>query len=350
MPDEAISAPSAETTHADPSPAPVNHQEVLNNLTTEQRSAWRLTGKLPEQPSKEESAPSASEVEKTESAPAPEAGKPQERPKRDNAETRLKELLADLKQAGLSPAELKTFKREAQKVETQAAPSPAPKKVEEPALEAPKKPDIKDPKYQGEDGWEKYEADKDKYYEDLTDFKKKEAIAEFQRNTQQEYQRQVINKEFAEARTRYKDFDQIATPVIDALKQDPQSPVFETVGRSPVFADLVYVIGEKEADREEFLQLAKADPWAASRKAMLIEQLILDEHSKKRDTKAEEKSRDEKGQFLPEKKVTGAPKPPSEVGGVAAVPGDKVAESVQKRDFASYRDEMNRREMTARRG
>lgn len=30
-----------------------------------------------------------------------------------NAETRLKEILADLKKAGLSPSELKTFKREA---------------------------------------------------------------------------------------------------------------------------------------------------------------------------------------------------------------------------------------------
>lgn len=348
MPD-VITAPSAEQTPAAPSPAP-NSQETLNSLSPEQRTEWRKSGTLP---SKEAPAPSKepSAVEKTETAPASEAGH-QERPKRDNAETRLKELLADLKTAGLSPAELKTFKREAQKAETKAEPSPAPQKVEAPKNEAPVKPQWKDFASQ-EDGWEKYEAAKDKWVEDFTEYKRKEAIADFQRQTQEEYQRQKLSQELSQGRTKYQNYDQITTPVIEALQAEGMSKeITEVIGRSPVFVDLLYVIGENEAGRDEFLALAKSDPWAAVRKAVIMEQLITEELAKARDgKKAEDTPRDDKGKFLsstPEKKVTSAPKPPSEVGGTAAAPGDAVEEAIKKRDFSAYKAEQNRREIAAR--
>ena len=82
---------------------------------------WRQTGKLPEakpaQPKGESAPPKESSAEgrepKEKVAPASEAGnKEQEKPKppRDNAASRLNELLEDLRKAGLTPAELKTFK------------------------------------------------------------------------------------------------------------------------------------------------------------------------------------------------------------------------------------------------
>ena len=82
---------------------------------------WRQTGKLPEakpaQPKGESAPPKESSAEgqepKGKPAPASEAGnKEQEKPKppRDNAASRLNELLEDLRKAGLTPAELKTFK------------------------------------------------------------------------------------------------------------------------------------------------------------------------------------------------------------------------------------------------
>jgi hypothetical protein len=85
---------------------------------------WRQTGKLPEakpaQPKGESAPPKESSAEgqvpKGKSAPVSETGKQdQEKQKpRDNAATRLNELLEDLRKAGLTPAELKTYKREAQ--------------------------------------------------------------------------------------------------------------------------------------------------------------------------------------------------------------------------------------------
>src|SRR6187455_476367 len=72
---------------------------------------WRKTGKLPSA----ESAPAKESAgdKPDKSAPAPEAGRPQqERKPRSNAESRLEEILTDLRTAGLSPSELKTFKRE----------------------------------------------------------------------------------------------------------------------------------------------------------------------------------------------------------------------------------------------
>lgn len=348
MPD-VTTAPSAEQTPAAPSPAP-NHQEVLNSLSPEQRSEWRKTGEMP---SKADSATAKqdSATDKVETAPVSETGH-QEKPKRDNAETRLKELLADLKTAGLSPAELKTFKREAQKAETKAEPLPAPPKVEAPKLEAPVKPQWKDFASLDE-GWEKYETAKDKWVEDLTAFNRKEAIAEFTRNTQQEYQQQKLGQELEAGRKKYQNYDHITTPVIQALQADGiAKEVTEVVGRSPVFVDLLYVIGENDTSREEFLALAKSDPWAAVRKAVIMEQLITEELAKTREVnKADETPRGADGKFLastPEKKITTAPKPPSEVGGKAAAPGDAIEEAVKKRDFSSYKNEMNRREIAAR--
>ena len=348
MPDEVIAASSAEQTQAESSPA-ANHQEVLNNLSSEQRTKWRMTGELPE---KADSAPAKekdSATDKVETAPASEAG-PQEKPKRDNAETRLKELLADLKTAGFTPAELKTFRRETVAAQPKADSTPAPKtevKAEAQDLEAPKEPDINAKEYQGHDGWKKYEADIRKYNREFAEYASKKAVMEFQESQRQNQEIARVQSQIKEGREKYQDFDEKALPVIEALAADQKSPVFEMVGRSPVFQHLVYVIG---GEKDEFLALAKADPWAAVSKAAVMQALIMDElNGKKSDG---EKPRNADGKFVksdtPAKKVTGAPPPPKEVGGTAAATGDKVGEAVQKRDFASYKAEMNRKEMTAR--
>lgn len=357
MPDDVIAASSAATTQADSSPAPENHQEVLNNLSPEQRSEWRMTGKLPEKQSevKTKSSDTAPVKDAETSAAASEAA-PQEK-HRDNAATRLQEILADLKNAGLSPAELKTFKREAQK-QTPAESSPA-KPPEKAApvttLEAPKEPSIEDPKYTGEDGWKQYEADVRKFNRELASYEAKKAVEDYKREQLQKQQIDMVQKEFAAAETKYADYKDKTQPLIDALIADmnaaPEAKtihpiVIDAIGSNPLCADILYVIGPQ---KDEFLQLARTNPLAAMEKVAVIKHLISEEFAAK--ATSSDKTRDEKGQFqaTPEKKVTGAPPPPKEVGGTAAAPGDKVQESVQKRDFASYRAEMNRREMAAKR-
>lgn len=355
MPDEVIAAPSAEPTQAEPSPA-TNHQEVLNNLSSEQRTKWRMTGELP---GKAESAPAKedSATDKVETAPASEAGH-QEKPKRDNAETRLKELLADLKTAGLTPAELKTFKREAAaaqpKAESTPAPKPEVKVMPVSSPEAPKEPSIDDPKYTGDEGWKLYEADVRKYNREFSEFTAKQAVEKFKQETIQKQQAEKVAKEFEAAQSKYADYKDKTQPLIDALTAELQAApeaktihpvVLDAIGSNPLCAEILYVIGP---EKDAFLALARSNPVAALEKVAVIKHLISEELAK---SPKEDKPRDEKGQFqgTPEKKITGAPPPPKEFGGTAAAPGDKVGEAVQKRDFASYKNEMNRREMATKR-
>jgi hypothetical protein len=88
------------------------------------------TGKLaeakPAQPKGESAPPKESSAEgqepKEKPATVSETGKhdqEKQKPPRDNAATRLNEILEDLRRAGLTPAELKNFKREAQQVQKQ---------------------------------------------------------------------------------------------------------------------------------------------------------------------------------------------------------------------------------------
>ena len=104
-------------------PLPANEsspsQQSVVNWTPEERQHWRETGNTPKP--KAEPAPakeSSDSGETTTTAAVTEPAKQQERKKQTAAE-RLNELLADLKQAGLSPSELKTFRKEAQRAERQ---------------------------------------------------------------------------------------------------------------------------------------------------------------------------------------------------------------------------------------
>ena len=144
--------PVSETSPSSPS------QPSVSNWTPEQRQEWRKTGNAPKPQA--DSAPAKESSESGEqpatTAPASETGTKQEHKKQTAAE-RLNELLDDLKRAGLSPSELKTFKREAQKAERQeAAPVAPPEKKE--SVEA--KPRLEDkkadgtPKYKNYQEWE----------------------------------------------------------------------------------------------------------------------------------------------------------------------------------------------------
>jgi hypothetical protein len=344
MPDE-IAAPSAAPTQAESSPATVNHQEVLNNLSTEQRTEWRKTGKIPDSPAKGESAPSdQSDAQQAETAPASEAGKPQEKAhKKLSADERIAQLEATIEKIRKGAG--KTEPRQAEETKPAESLPAKPVEVKAQKLEAPKEPDIKAAEYSGADGWEKYEADVRKYNRDLAKYEAAEAVNKFKRDQVQEQQLKSVLQQIETGRKTYTDFDQKTAPVFQALIADLESPVSKLVGESPVFEHLMYVIG---GEGEEFLALLKSNPMHALRKAVILENLIMEE-LKKGKAESKDTERDEKGQFkAPEKKITGAPPPPKEVGGTAAAPGDKVQEAVQKRDFSSYRTEMNRREMAAR--
>src|SRR5215831_17525740 len=148
MPEEVQDVKGVDTT---PAPEASTGQTITPPKDPEAYSKWRLTGDVPQKkkPPGKESAPSGDrssnadrqsakedsdegeEPDEEESeekpAPAPEAGKKkqeqQQHYRKGSAQDRLDGLLADLRRAGLTPAELKTFRREAQQ-QQQAQPLP----------------------------------------------------------------------------------------------------------------------------------------------------------------------------------------------------------------------------------
>jgi hypothetical protein len=245
-------------------------------------------------------------VPKGKSAPVSETGKQdQEKQKlRDNAATRLNELLEDLRKAGLTPAELKTYKRElkeAEKVVEQ--PKAAPEKTENPTeLKPPTKPKSDDFKT-----YEEYEDARDKYFEEMADYKAAKKFQEFQVEQARNAAYQSVQNKLNEAKARYVD-DPSAVETISAtsrtLVSDQQIPlaVKSIIDQSEVWPDIVYTLGSKPEELQAFIKLGKENPDAAIRKAVLIEHLITQELSKggKPETKSEAKTdvtRDESGKF-----------------------------------------------------
>ena len=323
---------------------------------------WRQTGKLPAPPAKvtPSGSPEGDSSTSEKPAPAPEAGtKNQEKTKpRDNAAGRLTELLADLREAGLTPAELKAFKQTYQRKQEQAAEPQkiaAPEKTENPAeLKPPVKPKAEDSKT-----WEEAEAAKEKYYEELADYKARKAIQDYRQEQAQTAANASVHEKMMEAKGRYGD-DAVGI-IRDTAKTftgDQQIPqaVKEIVGGSAVWTDLLYTLGSKPEDLDAFIQLSKSDPGAAIRKAVVMEGLVKEELAKGAKPATAGKSgdeaspRDERGKFkVPEKKESDAPPPAREVSGRGTPPPDGEARAIKDNDARSYMRIKNDEELRARR-
>jgi hypothetical protein len=337
-------------------------------------AAWRMTGKTPAaapaaKPKPEASAASSNETsgageKSAESTPASEPGEEQEAKPRSNAVTRLNELLADLKHAGLSPSELKTFKREAQqaaKPETESKPKEAPEQTAKPA-EAPKKPKQEDFKT-----WEEFDAARDKYNEDYVAYQTQKAIGEYRAQQAGEKMQADLKAKLDDAKGRYGDEAQptIVSSAKAIFNDAAVSPVITTMlNESTVLTDVLYTLGSKAEDLAEFVELAKSNPGAAIRKLALVEHLVKEELAKtgsgtKTPAKAaapaeadgaETPGRDVTGKFTPAKKVSDAPPPPREAGGTAAPPADEVETAAHANDFSRFRSASNRRDLAKRKG
>jgi hypothetical protein len=301
-------------------------------------------------------------------APASEPGKFRQEQK-SGAETRLAEVLADLKTAGLTPAELKTFKREARaaaasETDVKPASSPAPKQPE--GLKPPVKPDFAN--WTG--SWPELEAAKDKYYEDLTDYKSAKAIQDFRDGETARVAMAKATSDVAAAQERYgaesgKTIVETAqalgfgTPEQQAASEIPGT-IKALIDQSSVMVDLLYTLGEKPEAFQEFLALAKSNPGGAIRKLVVMEGLVIDELAKGAKPAAaaasaagaETGARGEDGRFLappaPAKTASKAPRPPAEVSGHATPPADSVEAAFASGNPTAFFDAANRRDLAAR--
>jgi hypothetical protein len=307
--------------------------------------AWLQKGDLPESPSKpEESAPSASgDTPDAESAPAAE--KQESTKTKSPAEKRLEGILEDLKRAGLSPAELKTFKREA-KTEIKEPAKAAPEQTAKP-LESPVKP-----KQSDFDSYEKYEEAKDKWAEDIAEYKANLAVQKDREDRANEARQLTLNQKMKEATARY---GEAAGDVIrqgaSAIVGDDQIPlaVKQTINGSAILPDVLYTLASDPQELESFVNLARTDPGAALRKIGVIEYLVQQELDK--GTKPE--TRDETGKFVatpPAKPRPAAPAPPEELSSRGSAPPDALAQAIRNDDFEKFKDLEDAKDLAKRRG
>jgi hypothetical protein len=277
--------------------------------------------------------------------PASETGneKQEKKAKGSKEEIRLQELLDDLKKAGLTPAELKTFRKEATKTAESSTAKPADVKTAVKAapvveLKAPVKPKFEEFENLGPDkAWEAFEAAKDKYYDDCREYDRKKAIEDFKRQTAEEAHAQQLNKELAAARERYKDFDTAVAPLWTEIATDKtiHPMVAEFVGQSAAMVDVMYAIGSDAATMKKFLDAARTDPFTALRYAMKAEELAMEELAKtkkegKAESKPENKGEPEDKKNPANKKTDDEPQPTREVGNRGTGPNDPAADEVRR--------------------
>jgi hypothetical protein len=343
---------------------------------------WRKTGELPasakEGTPKEASTPSkenASAANRKDGAAEPAAASAtatqQEKTKQQSAAaTRLNELLADLKKAGLSPEELKTFKREAQQAASTDAPAKAaPEKTANPQeLVAPVKPKMSDKNPDGTDKyktWEELDEAKDAYHDAMATYRAKLAVAEDRQARAAEAQQQTFAQKVTEAKARYG--DQTEATIGNATRailseEGIHLAVKDLVGGSPVLVDVMYALGSDAAELAAFVDLAKTNPAAAIRKFVLLEHLTTEELAK--GSKADKGAaagdagageRGEDGKFVsqkttPAKQRPAAPPPPEELSTRGSAPPDPIDAAVRNGDFRAFKDAEDRKDLARRRG
>lgn len=294
----------AEETVAASSPADVNRMETVADYD---RYIEGL--KNPEPPAEEaESAPADAPEETAETdAPESEPEEDQEQPpKASEAQKRIKQLLAKVK-------ELES--RQAPKQDAPAESSPA---QPQHAFPKPKSDD------KNADGTPKY-AEYEDFTEALGRWAAKEERATWEREQAEQQALNALQTTLEEARSRYEDADEVIFPAAQAIREAKiPLAVKEVFAGSEHFIDLCYVVGSDPDELNKFISLAQKNPRAAIGKVFEYERGIREE----------QKPRDDKGKFAaPEPKTTKAPKPPSPVGGGSSRTFDVNDESLSPEEW-----------------
>lgn len=356
-----------QTDTAASSPAPPPTFEIPSDPAA--NAEWRKSGEIPaatktpkaaSTPAKETASaePSIDDAAETAAASATAVKAGEKAKQQSAAANRLNELLADLKKAGLSPEELKSFKREAQQADiTPPATSEKTVNVAAVAPVKPKRPDF--------DTWEKYEEARDSYVEEFAKFTANQAVLTDRQQRAAEAQQLTLKQKVTEATARYGDQTEatIGAAVSSIIGDKTISPaVRQMLDESPVVVDVMYVLGSKPEELASFVALAKSNPGAAIRKIVVLEQLVEQELAKgtKASTEvaaaaADTGERDAQGKFVSQtapakEKTKTAPPPPEELNTRRSAPTDPIEAAVKNNDFANFKAEEDRRDLARRRG
>ena len=342
------------TAPAESSPAP-QAAPVMPKPGTSEYAQWRMTGDIPEpkaDPAPAKETPAKAKAEEK-PAPASEPGDKQERRQKTSADTerRINEIMADLKAAGFTPAELKSFRRhEYQRINAEPG-KPAPEQTVKPAVD-PKAPVMPKPgDFEGKP-WAEYEAARDKAIEELIDYKAERKVEAERQRIKTEAEAKDMRDRLDATAERYgadargviektaKIFDDSSVNVVvKALLND-----------SPILTDLLYVIGGDGEKYAEFIEDARRNPAKAIRELVLLEDLTKQEL---KGAKAEMPEKGPDGKFVaktPEPKRTAAPPPPKEVSGRGSQPPDELERAVKDNDFRAFKAIEDREALRKRKG
>ena len=348
--------PDVETTVAESSPATAEPttqtsktEEALSVPTNaEDYAEWRTTGKLPEKKSpsaREESAPSKKTV-----TPDSEPGAQLKR--QGNADTRKEELNKEIRDLIAKRDQIKQG-LEGPPVKKDVKPSAEPSTAQPEESKRPTKPKAEDFK-----DWAQYETAKDKYDEDLADYKAGQKIQEYEQRQRQSAATQAMQVRLDEAKSRYG--DEAEPKILDTAKtvfeDKAVAPAIKTaIGRSQVMVDALYVMGSDPNELASFVDLSIKDPLEALRKWYTVEALVTAELAKtakadKTETNGNTPQRDEDGKFLPARIPKKAPAPPTELGGNASPPGDERDRAAANGNVRAFFEAGNRKDMARWKG
>ena len=160
---------------------------------------------------------------------------------------------------------------------TEAPPEKTVKPVDDAAPKKPKSDDYKT--------WEEYEEAKDKYFDDLAEYKAQKAVEKDRTQQRQEAAQKEMQTRLDGAKARYGEgSDATIVETAKAIFQDQAIPgaIRELLNESDVLIDVLYTFGKDADGLAEFVELAKSKPGAAMRKAVLIEKLVSEELGKRR--------------------------------------------------------------------
>jgi len=351
--------PDVETPVATPSPATEAQpptqtskpEETLSVPTNaEDYAEWRTTGKLPEKKSpsaREDSAPSKKTV-----TPDSEPGAHQKR--QGYADVRKEELNKEIRDLIAKRDQIKQG-LEGPPVKKDVKPAAEPSTAQPEESKRPTKPKAEDFK-----SWEEYETAKDKYDEDLADYKAEQKIQEYEQRQRQSAATQAMQVRLDEAKSRYG--DEAEPKILDTAKtvfeDKAVAPAIKTaIGRSQVMVDALYVLGSDQNELASFVDLSIKDPLEALRKWYTVEALVkaeLEKSAGKQETKPETNGstpqRDEDGKFLPARIAKKAPAPPTELGGSSSPPGDERDRAAATGNVRAFFADANRRDIARWKG
>lgn len=334
--------PTDEKQVVESSPAisePFTGEVSLESLSDEQLQHWRLTGEKPKKESKPKQSASAPDKQ-TEKPPAeadPAKGN-QGTGKGSKLRERTAALDSEVQELEAKLARRDELKRNLEEPKAGDKAAAPPDKGNQPAeLKPPQKPKSDDFRT-----WEEYEAARDKYSEELTEYKIKSAIEKDRQERKFESESRTVAERWNKGveavgkdigTERWNKAIDAVKPLFDGTNRALDLPA-KFVTDSDTGPQVAFYLGEH---LDELREIAKMDPVKQIRALTLIEASLS------------KPAKSEKTERPGPKKETEATPPPKDIAGRGIPAKDPVEEALKSGDSGAYIAAANARDIAAKR-